>query len=1070
MSSMIFESMPSESAPRRRKLREAYRADEEWVTAALVDYALLDESVSRGIYDHAAELIKGIRKAGREQGGVEALLHEYDLSSEEGIVLMCLAEALLRVPDSDTADRLIHDKITDSDWRKHLGHSRSLFVNASTWGLVLTDRIIDARDAEAHFGGVMRRMVSRMGEPAIRTAITRAMRILGRTFVLGRDIEEAIKRARSKQKLGYRYSYDMLGEAARPMKDADAFFKAYSTAIRTVGAKAKGDTIAERPGISVKLSALDPRYELGHYERVMEKLLPRLKQLCLEAREQNIALCVDAEEANRLDLSLDIIEAIAADPDLADWQGFGLAVQAYQKGAFTLIDWLIDLAGRSNRRLMVRLVKGAYWDTEVKDTQVQGIQDYPVFTRKVSTDVSYLACARKMLGAGEAIYPQFATHNAHTVAAILHMAGDKREFEFQRLHGMGEALYQQVIDTGDDAIPCRIYAPVGTHEELLAYLVRRLLENGANSSFVNQIQDENAPIAPMAADPVREVRDLEPKRHPRIPLPVNLYGKQRLNSQGIDFADRAYLPVLKNALEQAAEHEWLAAPLIGGEAQSGEREPVRDPANNERIAGHVIWATQAHVEHALTTASAAADGWEHTPATERAQALERTADLYEAHTAELMALCVREAGKSLADAIAEVREACDFCRYYAHQARTHFTEPTPMPGPTGERNELSLHGRGTFLCISPWNFPLAIFTGQVTAALAAGNAVLAKPAEQTSLIAAHAVGLMHEAGIPKDVLNLLPGEGGKVGPPLVNDLRINGVAFTGSTETAQGIHKSLAGRRPIVPLIAETGGQNVMIVDSTALPEQVIVDVLQSAFYSAGQRCSACRILAVQDDVYERITEMLSGAMEVLNVGDPSLLGTDIGPIIDRKQLDVLNRHVEKMKGQDRLIAETPLPQGTAGGTYLAPRAFRIDSVLELEGEVFGPILHVVRYQSDELGKLVDEINQLGYGLTLGVHSRIDDTAEFIAQRAKVGNIYVNRNQVGAVVGTQPFGGEGLSGTGFKAGGPHYLLRFATERVLTVNTTAAGGNAALFSIDESPSAGDFSLEGLSGRIATPASE
>ncbi len=1061
MPSIVLKTSSVAPSPLRQAVRKAYRADEESVVRQLIDYAAMDKDVTDRIAGRARDLIKGILEAQDEQSGVEALLHEYDLSNEEGIVLMCLAEALLRVPDQSTADRLIRDKITASDWKKHLGKSRRLFVNASTWGLVLTDRLIDTADAESRFGGVLRRMVARMGEPVVRSAIMRAMRILGRTFVLGRTIDEAIKRAKTSEKQGYRYSYDMLGEAARTMPDAEAYFDAYRAAIQAIGRRADGKDIATRPGISVKLSALHPRYELGQYDRVMTEVLPRLKDLCLEAREQNIALCVDAEEAARLDLSLDLIEAISADPDLADWQGFGLAVQAYQKRAFFLLDWLIDMAQRHQRTLMIRLVKGAYWDTEIKDSQVQGLDDYPVFTRKVATDVSYLACARKMLAARGTIYPQFATHNAHTVSAILEIAGNAEGFEFQRLHGMGESMYRQIVGPDKLNVPCRIYAPVGTHEELLAYLVRRLLENGANSSFVNQIQSDDMSIDEMVADPVEQLRNTDPVRHPKIPLPANLYGNERRNSRGFDFADRTALPQLAEAMEAATKEAWQARPLIGGQAHDGQAQPVRNPARRSEQVGDVVWATAEHVEKALKTASEAAVRWDATPAYERAACLEKVADLYEAHTAELMALCVREAGKSLADAIAEVREACDFCRYYAAQARARFDQPLPMPGPTGESNELVLRGRGTFLCISPWNFPLAIFTGQVTAALAAGNAVIAKPAEQTSLIATRAARLMHEAGIPGDVLNLLPGIGGEVGPLLVSDQRISGVAFTGSTETARAINQGLASREgAIIPLIAETGGQNALIVDSTALPEQVVVDVLQSSFYSAGQRCSALRVLFVQEDVADKMVNMIKGAMDELVVGDPSWLSTDIGPVIDDEALGVLRAHAEKMEGKGRLIARANLSPEAQQGTFIAPAAFRLDSIEELEREVFGPFLHVVRYRSNQLDDVIAAINRTGYGLTLGIHSRIDETVDYITQRVRVGNMYVNRNIVGAVVGTQPFGGEGLSGTGFKAGGPHYLLRFSTERVLTINTTAAGGNASLFSLDDRRTGSDTAIDGL----------
>jgi len=1034
--------------PDRDALAESYRADEARVTQAMLDRAGLGETANRRIQEHARSLVMGLIRAQKGQSGVDALLHEYDLSSEEGIVLMCLAEALLRVPDSYTADKLIHDKLTASRWETHLGRDRPLFVNAATWGLLLTERIIDTRDRDRWLGGVLHRMVARAGEPVIRTAVRRAMGLLGDTFVLGRDIDEALKRARPNERKGYRYSYDMLGEAARTDADATSYFEAYRNAIHQVGKAADPKAgIRDRAGVSVKLSALDPRYEPGQEERVKGTVLPRLLELCDLAREYNIALCVDAEESWRLDLSLDVIQAVMAEPGLADWEGFGLAIQAYQKRCYALVGWLEAQAAKHNRTLMVRLVKGAYWDTEVKDTQVQGHTDYPVFTRKAATDVSYLACARRMLNECPHIYPQFATHNAHTVAAVMEMAG-QQAFEFQRLHGMGEALYEQLVGRqGGPDIPCRIYAPVGSHEELLAYLVRRLLENGANSSFVNRIHEGD--VEALIADPAASLRARKTLRHPRIPLPRDLYGEERLNSIGVDFSDRHEMARLAEAMEAASEHAWRAAPLINGEAKTAAGEAVHCPADRQRQVGRVVWSEHADVEHALEAAVAGREGWANTHADTRAQALEKIADLYETHRAELMALCTREAGKSLEDGIAEVREAADFCRYYAYQARRLFGQATVLPGPTGERNELRLHPRGTFLCISPWNFPLAIFTGQITAALAAGNTVIAKPAEQTSLIAHKAVELMHQAGIPKSALHLLPGAGSEIGPHLVGDARISGVAFTGGTDTARRIQQGLTEREgPIVPLIAETGGLNAMVVDSTALHEQAVVDIVRSAFHSAGQRCSALRILCVQEDIADELLEMLKGAMDALAVGDPHWLATDVGPVIDQAALDGLLAHHERMVGEGRLLHQAPLQPDCEKGTFIAPAVYRLDRMDQLEREQFGPLLHVVTWKAGELDRLVDQINSLGYGLTLGVHSRVDETTAAVVNRARVGNAYVNRDMVGAVVGTQPFGGEGLSGTGFKAGGPHYLLRYATERVITINTAAAGGNASLFAMGE----------------------
>ncbi|MHA1599419.1 MAG: bifunctional proline dehydrogenase/L-glutamate gamma-semialdehyde dehydrogenase PutA, partial [Alphaproteobacteria bacterium] len=788
-------------------------------------------------------------------------------------------------------------------------------------------------------------------------------------------------------------------------------------------------------------------YEFAQRHRVMAQVLPRLKALALVAKEADIGLTVDAEEGDRLDISLDVIEAVSGDADIEGWNGFGLAVQAYLKSAPYVLDWLMDMARRHERRLMVRLVKGAYWDSEIKLSQMAGLDGYPVYTRKVSTDVCYLTCVKRLFAAPDAFYPQFATHNAHTLAAVLEIAGESRDFEFQRLHGMGEALYAQVADKEKLDLPVRIYAPVGGHEELLAYLVRRLLENGANSSFVNRIQDEKLPIEEIIADPVAKVRRLDEIPHPRIPLPMDLFGAARRNSRGVDLNDPQALARLGQVM--AAAHHEPATPIVGGMAQTGPARPVHDPADIRRVIGKVIEATPAHADEALQRAAGTAADWDATPADERAACLERMAEFMEQGRAELMALCVREAGKTIPDALAEVREAIDFCRYYAARARTDFAQPRLMPGPTGEHNEVALHGRGVFACISPWNFPLAIFTGQVAAALAAGNAVIAKPAEQTPQVAAAAVRMMHRAGVPGDILHLLPGAGREIGGALVADLRVAGVAFTGSTETAKLINQTLARRDgPIVPLVAETGGQNAMLVDSTALPEQVVRDVVVSAFHSAGQRCSALRVLFLQEDVADHMLAMLAGAMDELAVGDPSKLATDIGPVIDGEAQAMLEGHAKRMTAEGRLLRRAKLGPGTEHGYFFAPVAFEIDSLSRLQREVFGPILHVIRYRADRLDEVIEAINGTGYGLTLGIHSRIDSTVEYICNRVHVGNTYVNRNMIGAMVGVQPFGGEGLSGTGPKAGGPHYLHRFASERTLTIDTTAAGGNATLMSLGE----------------------
>ena len=1047
---MIIDPALAESSPLRKAVRDAYRRDEAEVVRRLADEAQLPAEALDRIAERARTLVLEVRKSRMGRGGIDAFLSEFGLSTKEGVVLMCLAEALLRVPDAETVDKLIKDKIATADWQAHLGHSESLFVNASTWALMLTGRVVRLDEGVRNdLAGTLRRLVHDSGEPVIRRAVTQAMRILGRQFVMGRTIKEALERAKPEEKRGYRYSYDMLGEAARTMADAERYFEAYRAAIAALGKVAAGRGPLEAPGISIKLSALHPRYEFAQRRRVLDELAPRLAALARDAKAADIGMTVDSEEADRLDLSLDVIERVSDDPALKGWDGFGLAVQAYMKRAPFVIDWLADMARRHGRRLMVRLVKGAYWDTEIKLAQVGGLGGYPTFTRKLSTDVCYLACAKKLFADPTAFYPQFATHNAHSLAAVLEMAGGRRDFEFQRLHGMGEALYEQVVGADKLDLPVRVYAPVGSHEDLLAYLVRRLLENGANTSFVNRIVDESLPVEEIVADPVARVRRLDAVPHPSIPLPRDLYGAERPNAVGLDLSDPLVLGPLGRRMGEAATAGWRGHPIVGGGEQKGPAREVRDPADRGRVVGSVVEAGPEQVDQALARAARAAPDWDATPAGERAACLERAANLMEARMAELMALCVREAGKTIMDAVAEVREAVDFCRYYAARARADFGAPKVMPGPTGERNELSLHGRGVFVCISPWNFPLAIFTGQVTAALAAGNAVIAKPAEQTPMIATAAVRLFHQAGVPGKVLHLLPGDGPRVGGPLIADPRTAGVAFTGSTEVAKLINETLAKRGgPIVPLIAETGGQNAMIVDSTALPEQVVRDVIISAFHSAGQRCSALRVLFLQEDVAETMLTMLSGAMEELVIGDPALLSTDIGPVIDGEALAMLEGHDKRMLREAKLIQRAKLSPGTEHGTFFAPVAFEIDAMSRLQREVFGPVLHIVRYQASRLDEVLEAINGTGYGLTLGIHSRIDSTVDYIRTRLKVGNAYVNRSTIGAVVGVQPFGGEGLSGTGPKAGGPHYLHRYATERTLTIDTTAAGGNASLMSLGE----------------------
>ena len=1046
---MILHDKSPTAEPLRQAIRHALVMDEEACIAERLQQAALSREACKRIENRAMDLVQTVRAVRLERGGIDAFLNEYEMSSHEGVVLMCLAEALLRIPDAETRDRLIRDKIGDADWESHLGRSESVFVNASTWALMLTGRIIKLDDAERDWSGILGRLVARSGEPVVRESLVQAMRIMGRQFVMGRTVEEALDRAEDDVAKGYRHSFDMLGEAAQTMADADRYLEAYATAIDAIGAAAGGQGPVAGPGISVKLSALFPRYETAQHVRVMRELAPRLASLAVQAKAADIGLTVDAEEANRLDLSLDVISAVLSEPGLRGWDGFGLAVQAYQKRAQPLLDWLADLARGQGRRLMVRLVKGAYWDTEIKRAQVAGLADYPVFTRKASTDVSFLACAKRLAADPVAFYPQFATHNAYSVAAILDiMQNSGGEFEFQRLHGMGAALYEQIVGLSAQNLPCRIYAPVGSHEDLLAYLVRRLLENGANTSFVNRIVDEDLPLAEIVADPVARTAALKTRRHGAIPVPADLFGAERRNSRGYDLSDWGTLENLAHDMGAFADHEWHASPVSGAAA---EPVAVTEPADRRRHAGSVRAATPDDVAAAVGAAVAAQADWTRVPAAGRAGALEKASDLFEEHAAELMALCIREAGKTIGDAVAELREAVDFLRYYALRARVDFDQPRALPGPTGETNHLSMHGRGAIACISPWNFPLAIFTGQVAAALAAGNAVLAKPAEQTQLIAHRAVELLHQAGIPGEVLHLLPGDGPGVGAPLVADPRIAGVAFTGSLETAQAINRSLAAREgAIVPLIAETGGQNAMIVDSSALPEQVVRDVLTSAFRSAGQRCSALRVLLLQDDVADRMIDMLAGAMDMLRIGNPAYLETDIGPVIDTDALAMLDAHARRMDSEATLVRSLPLPKDTAHGTFFAPTAYEIDNMERLTGEVFGPVLHIIRYSADRLDSVLDAVRNTGYGLTLSVHSRIDATVRQIHERLPVGNTYVNRDQIGAVVGVQPFGGEGLSGTGPKAGGPQYLFRLATERSLSVDITASGGNTALLNLEDLP--------------------
>ncbi|MFN8768615.1 MAG: bifunctional proline dehydrogenase/L-glutamate gamma-semialdehyde dehydrogenase PutA [Lysobacteraceae bacterium] len=1058
MKPILAPEVPGAPSSLRERVTAAYARDEAAHLAELVEAATLAPEVQAGVQATAEALVERTRVRAADPELVQAFMRQYDLSSEEGVLLMCVAEALLRIPDQLTADKLIRDKLGDAAWEKHLGGSSSVLVNASTWGLMLTGRIVTlAEDTRRDVGGAFRRLVARTGEPVIRLAVRQAMKIMGHQFVMGRTITEALERSLKGANSRYRYSFDMLGEGALTTQDAARYFQAYKDAIGAIGASLKSvggaESVFAAPSISVKLSALHPRYEVGKRARVMAELTPMVLELAQHAKAQSIGFTIDAEESERLELSLDVIGTVFADKSLDGWEGYGLAVQAYQKRAPFVIDELAALARQVGRRMPMRLVKGAYWDSEIKKSQVEGYTGYPVFTRKVNTDVSYLACARRMFAATDALYPMFATHNAQTIAAIHAMSkegGTRRDYEYQRLHGMGEDLYAEVIGADQLGVPCRVYAPVGSHEDLLPYLVRRLLENGANSSFVNRITDARVRAADLVADPVATVRANALSPHPHIPQPRDLFRSQnepRTNSMGINLANDAQLRELATQINTAVK-PWSARPLVPGATAFGATVKVTNPADRREAVGEYLAASEANVQQALANGVKAQPGWDALPAASRAVILEKAADLLEARTPEYMAMCVKEAGKSLSASVAEVREAVDFLRYYALQARELFA-PMKLPGPTGESNQLTLHGRGVFVCISPWNFPLAIYLGQVAAALAAGNSVIAKPAEQTTLVAFAATQLLQEAGIPEDVLQFLPGDGATVGAGLTRDPRVAGVAFTGSNETAWAINRTLAARNaPIASLIAETGGQNALIADSSSLPEQVVKDAVASAFDSAGQRCSAARVLFVQDDIADKVMHMLAGAMDELVIGDPGLLSTDVGPVIDEDAKRNLEAHAARMDKEARLIKMAPLPGAVAHGCFVAPRAYELKSLSQLDREVFGPILHVVRWKADNLDGVINDINGTGFGLTLGIHSRIDATIDHIAKHVRVGNCYVNRNQIGAVVGVQPFGGEGLSGTGPKAGGPHYLAKFATERTLTVNTTAAGGNASLLTLAE----------------------
>jgi RHH-type transcriptional regulator, proline utilization regulon repressor / proline dehydrogenase / delta 1-pyrroline-5-carboxylate dehydrogenase len=1018
-----------------------YAEDDKAIAARLLAGSRLTPERETRIDRRATRLVEAIRARGGGLGGVEEMLREYALSTKEGLALMVLAEALLRVPDAATADRLIEDKLGQGNFADHEAKSEAFLVSASAWALGITARIIQPGETPE---GILRQLTKRLGLPAVRTATRQAMRVMGNHFVLGQTIVEALKRAGTAKGRIYRYSFDMLGEGARTAEDARRYYESYAASIDAIGRSAGNEPLPNRPGISVKLSALHPRYEAVSRERVMRELVPLVIALAQKAKAYDLNFTIDAEEADRLELSLQVIEAVLADPSLAGWSGFGLAVQGYQKRAGAVIDAVAAMAERYDRRMMVRLVKGAYWDTEVKRAQERGLDDYPVFTRKAMTDLNYMACAEKLLALRPRIYPQFATHNALTVASIIERAGGPDGYEFQRLHGMGEALYGRLLED-EPGLACRAYAPVGGHRDLLAYLVRRLLENGANSSFVSVAADPSVPVESLLKRPADIIVSPDRARHPKLPLPRDLYGTERSNSRGVEFGHQASLDALVAEIGQAAGRVFAAAPLIDGKPASGQARTVVSPIDGTTAVGRVTEALPDTADRAMAAARAGFPAWSRTEAEIRAAALMRAADLLEERRGGLLHLLQVEAGKTLDDALSEVREAVDFCRYYAVQGKALFGPGEPMPGPTGESNVLRLRGRGVFVAISPWNFPLAIFLGQVTAALMAGNTVVAKPAEQTPLIADLAVRILHEAGIPKTALHLVPGDG-RVGARLVEHRDVAGVVFTGSTEVARIINRTLAAKdAAIVPLIAETGGINAMVVDATALPEQVADDVVTSAFRSAGQRCSALRLLCVQEDVADRMIEMIAGSARELKLADPRDVSTHIGPVIDPEAKQKLQGHVDAMKRAAKVHHAGEAP---ATGTYLAPHIFELNRPHDLAEEVFGPVLHVVRYKADRLGDVLEAVEASGYGLTLGVHSRIDATVEQVIERLSVGNVYVNRNMIGAVVGVQPFGGHGLSGTGPKAGGPHYLLRFATEQTVTINTAAAGGNANLIAMGE----------------------
>ncbi|RTE87698.1 MULTISPECIES: bifunctional proline dehydrogenase/L-glutamate gamma-semialdehyde dehydrogenase PutA [Gammaproteobacteria] len=1032
-----------------KAISDNYIVDENEYLKELLTLVEDDQETIKKVNESAMGLISRVREKADGGESVDAFLQQYSLDTQEGIVLMCLAEALLRIPDSFTADALIKDKLGLGEWQDYKRKSESVLVNTGTFALNLANKVINpAGREELKPINYFRRMVRRLGLPVVRKATYAAMQLMGKQFVLGRTIEEALKNSREKRDLGYTHAYDMLGEAALTMKDADRFRQAYVDSINKVAAENFNRPDVPRPTISIKLSALHPRYEVANHDRVLSELATTLTELITLAKNADVGVTIDAEEMDRLELSLELFEKVYRSGVCKGWPRFGLVVQAYSKRALPVLCWINALAKECGDEIPVRLVKGAYWDTEIKWSQQLGLTGYPVFTRKASTDVSYLACARYLLSEDTEgnVFPQFATHNAHTICAIKEMSPNGH-YEFQRLHGMGKDLYDQVIE--EEGRNVRIYAPVGAHKDLLPYLVRRLLENGANSSFVHKLLDPSVPVESLAEHPLALLKQREQLANDKIPLPTQIFG-DRKNSLGLNMNIHSQGDQFFEKVRSYRNNQWQGGPVVGGElVNAAQRVGVVCPQESTHQVGTIGWADAELAEKALEIANNAFPAWTRRSADDRAQMLEKLADLLEENLHELIALCTLEAGKTLQDGIDEVREAVDFCRYYAIQTRKLMGEGEKLPGPTGETNELFVQGRGTFICISPWNFPLAIFIGQVAAALATGNCVIAKPAEQTGLIAFRAVQLAHEAGIPGDVLHFLPGAGAEIGSTLTSQENIGGVCFTGSTNTAQAINRALAARTSsIVPLIAETGGQNAMLIDSTALPEQSVTDIVASAFKSAGQRCSALRVLYVQDDVADRIIDLLQGTMKELLVGDPMDHKTDVGPVIDGIAKTNLEQHVIDIRHTGKIIGEAPMPDYTLGGTYVTPTAIEIKSISQLVRENFGPILHVIRFKREELDQVIDDINNTGFGLTFGIHSRNESFAYDVAKRINVGNVYINRNQIGAVVGVQPFGGQGLSGTGPKAGGPHYLYAFMTEKTFTDNITAVGGNATLLSLGD----------------------